>query len=104
VLYSLFPGSQFLVQEDHFVWIQGNPISADRTRLRLATVVPLASSAPEDYWQRHHTLTITTLEEDFVLGEGIQRGLDSGANTHLNFGRFEGALAHFNASVDAAIA
>ncbi len=104
VLYSLFPGSQFLVQEDHFVWIQGNPISADRTRLRLVTMIPADADTNTDYWERHHALTITTLKEDFDLAEGIQRGLASGANAHLNFGRFEGALAHFNASVDVAIA
>lgn len=104
VLYSLFPGSQFLVQEDHFVWIQGNPISADRTRLRLVTMVPGDAMGRTAYWERHHALTVTTLMEDFALAEGIQRGLASGANAHLNFGRFEGALAHFNASVDAAIA
>ena len=54
--------------------------------------------------QRHHQLTITTLDEDFALGEGIQKGIGSGANTHLNFGRYEGALARFNRFVDEAIA
>lgn len=106
VLYSLFPGSQFLVQEDHFVWIQGTPLAPDRTRLRLSTVVPKEANTPEnqDYWRRHHRLTSITLDEDFDLGEGIQAGMGSGANTHLNFGRFEGALARFNEVVDAAIA
>jgi len=33
-----------------------------------------------------------------------QSGLASGANEHLNFGRFEGALTKFNALVDEAIA
>ena len=106
VLYSLFPGSQFLVQEDHFVWIQGMPIAPDRTLLRLATVVPASEITPEKrgYWQRHHQLTTVTLDEDFDLGESIQKGLTSGANSHLNFGRFEGALGRFNDAVDRAIA
>ena len=106
VLYSLFPGSQFLVQEDHFVWIQSMPIAPDRTRLRLSTMVPGEANTPErqGYWRRNQLLTTTTLDEDFDLGEGIQRGLASGANTHLNFGRFEGALVRFNRFVDEAIA
>jgi len=106
VLYSLFPGSQFLVQEDHFVWIQSMPIAPGRTRLRLSTMVPREANTPErqGYWRRNHLLTTTTLDEDFDLGEGIQRGLASGANAHLNFGRFEGALVRFNRFVDKAIA
>ena len=106
VLYSLLPGSQFLVQEDHFVWIQGIPLGPDRTRLRLATMVPREDLTDENrgYWRRHHDLTSTTLEEDFSLGESIQAGMSTGANNHLNFGRFEGALARFNQFVDEAIA
>ncbi|MEE4190738.1 MAG: SRPBCC family protein [Halieaceae bacterium] len=106
LLYSLLPGSQFLVQEDHFVWIQGIPVAPDRTLMRLSTMIPVAAHTPEkqSYWRRNHDLTIYTLDEDFELGEAIQRGLDSGANPHLNFGRFEGALAKFNATVDEAIA
>ncbi|MAT92386.1 MAG: ring-hydroxylating oxygenase subunit alpha [Halioglobus sp.] len=106
VLYTLFPGSQFLLQEDHFVWIQGMPLAPDRTLLRIATMVPKLANTPAnaDYWRRHHHLTSVTLEEDFVLAEGIQRGLASGANAQLNFGRFEGALARFKNSVEEALA
>lgn len=102
LLYTLLPTAQFLVQEDHFVWIQSQPMAADHTRLRLCTMVP-ANQATEDkknYWQANHDFTIRTLEEDFVLGESIQAGLQSGANEHLNFGRYEGALAAFNRTVD----
>ena len=106
LLYTLFPGSQFLVQEDHFVWIRMIPLAADRTRLRLATMVPADSGTGEmaRYWQSNHDFTLRTLNEDFALGEGIQEGLASGANEHLNFGRYEGALAKFNQIVDAALA
>ncbi len=106
LLYSLFPGSQFLVQEDHFVWIQGVPIAPDHTRLILTTMIPASanSTAQNSYWQRNHALTVKTLIEDFDLAEGIQRGLQSGANQQLNFGRFEGALAVFNRCVDQALA
>ncbi len=106
VLYTLFPGSQFLVQEDHFVWIQAQALAPDLTRLRLATMVPNKDMIADkmSYWRKHHTLTRVALDEDFVLGEGIQKGMGSGANPHLNFGRFEGALTQFNQTVDAAIA
>ena len=42
--------------------------------------------------------------EDRDVAEGIQRGLKSGANEFLEFGRFEQALAHFHRSLDAALA
>ena len=106
LVYTIFPTTQFLVQEDHIAWIHLEPLAADRTRLRLSTVVPKSelTAARERHWQLNHDLTVRTLSEDFAIGEGIQRGLQSGANAHLNYGRFEGALDKFNQSVDAAIA
>lgn len=102
VLYTTFPGSQFLMQEDHFVWIRAMPVAPDRTVLTMCTLVPAGDNTQgkRDYWARHHAFTMKTLEEDFVLGEEIQQGLACGANTHLNFGRFEGALSSFNAMVE----
>lgn len=42
--------------------------------------------------------------EDFAVARSIQRGLASGANDVLQFGRFEGAIAHFHRTLDAALA
>ncbi len=102
LLYSLMPNNQLLVQEDHVVWIQLEPTAADTTHVRLTTLVPKAEreGPREGYWQANHDFTVATLMEDFEIGEGIQRGLESGANAELLFGRFEGALAAFNASVE----
>ncbi len=102
VLYSLFPVNQLLVQADHFVWVQSEPLSASQTRLRLSTLAPRDRLDTDDdrlHWQKNHAITRTTLTEDFVIGESIQSGLNSGANETLTFGRFEGALARFNESV-----
>lgn len=100
LVYTLFPTNQLLVQEDHIAWIQLEPLAADRTRLRLSTVVPEAELVErEQHWQKNHDLTVRTLKEDFAIGEGIQKGLKSGANSHLNFGRFEGALDQFSQAI-----
>ncbi len=101
LLYTLFPSTQFLVQEDHIAWIQVEPLAAGKTRLRLSTLAPAADQVParENYWRSNHNLTVRTLGEDFAIGEGIQKGFCSGANSHLNYGRFEGALARFNEAV-----
>jgi phenylpropionate dioxygenase-like ring-hydroxylating dioxygenase large terminal subunit len=106
VLYTLFPGPQFLVQDDHFVWIQSTPVAPGRTELRLATVIPRESHTleRESYWRKNHALTLYTLKEDFELAQGIQRGFACGGNEFLNFGRFEGALQRFSQFVADALA
>ncbi len=101
VLYTLFPTTQFLVQQDHIVWITQTPLSAGETRLRLATLVPEARATQSEYWMQNHKITMQTLDEDFSIGERIQANLASGANRHMLFGRFEGALDRFNQTVAA---
>ncbi|MFP6708737.1 MAG: SRPBCC family protein [Alphaproteobacteria bacterium] len=57
------------------------------------------------HWDRNMDLTICTVdEEDFPVGEGIQSGLASPAQTALVFGRNEPALAHFQRSINEAVA
>lgn len=107
LLYTLFPASQLLVQSDHVVWIQSEVLGVDRLRIAIRTLVPgdrLSGEADREHWQKNHDITVSTLNEDFDLAEAIQEGLDSGANEELTFGRFEGALAHFNSTVDSYLA
>lgn len=99
VLYSIFPSTSLLVQSDHVVWIQLDPLAVDRTQLTVTTLKPAAGTAPDSYWDKHHGLSLTTLDEDFALAESIHTGLASGANQTLKFGRFEGALHRFNDTV-----
>ena len=103
VLLSIFPLNQILIQPDHFAWIQLEPLGPTSTRIRLSTHAPqdrLESDEDLAHWARNHAITMETLAEDFDIGESIQAGLESGANEHLTFGRFEGALAEFNRHVD----
>ena len=112
LVYSVFPSAQLLVQEDHIVWIQSIPLAPDRTLVRLATLVP-AEFDPADpeadpgaarHWRKNHDIAVRTLSEDFAIGESIQRGMLSGANDELRFGRFEGALDRFNRIVESELA
>ncbi|GAB5413509.1 MAG: aromatic ring-hydroxylating dioxygenase subunit alpha [Congregibacter sp.] len=107
LLYSLFPSSQLLAQQDHIVWIQNDPQAADRTAMRLITLAPRTGvnsagqgSAVSAYWERNHAITLATLEEDFRIGEAIQRSVNAGLEQNMIFGRFESALAEFNATVE----
>ena len=104
MVYTIFPSAQLLVQEDHVVWVQYLPLAPDRSLVRIATLAP-ADFDPADadaalYWRKNHDITVRTLTEDFTIGESIQSGLPSGANDELRFGRFEGALDHFNRIVE----
>ncbi|MEX0283899.1 MAG: aromatic ring-hydroxylating dioxygenase subunit alpha [Paracoccaceae bacterium] len=103
IVYSLFPTSQWLVQQDHLVWIHMNPLAADKSHLTLATLVPASEKGRKEHWKRNHQITMTTLQEDFELGEGIQAGMATGANTRLTFGRYEGALNAFAKAVQSAL-
>lgn len=101
VLFTLFPSDQLLVMQDHIVWISQEPQAAGKTRLRLCTLVPRDAAEDKEHWSRNHRITMMTLDEDFEIGESIQAGIDSGANSNMLFGRFEGALNAFNRAVDA---
>lgn len=104
ILYTFFPSSQFLVMQDHIVWISSAPKSPGETLLRLVTLAPTkgpdADGKDDEHWKRNHAITMTTLDEDFVIGESIQESIAAGANTHMTFGRFEGALDQFNRTVE----
>ena len=40
------------------------------------------------------------IDEDFVVGEGMQRGYRSGAQENLTYGRYEQAIGYFHQSVN----
>ncbi len=106
LLYTVFPASAILVLHDHVAWIHLVPLASDRTHIRCVTLIP-KSAGPltekaERHWQKNHDLTVSTLKEDFELGEQIQAGFSLGVNDALTFGRFEGALDRFNGAVEKA--
>jgi len=58
----------------------------------------------ERYWQKNYDLIRVVFNEDFEIGEGIQKGLATGANTSFVFGTYECGLHHGQKSIDAALA
>ena len=108
VLYTLFPTCQFLVMQDHIVWITSEPKSPEESTLRIVTLAPvsgpLAEGKDAEHWTRNHEITMATLDEDFLLGESIQATVASGACERMLFGRFEGALEQFRLTVEQQIA
>ena len=58
------------------------------------------SDKAKAFLQANHDFTVRTLEEDFVLGEQIHRGLATGANTQLRFASFERALVELHEGLE----
>lgn len=102
VLFHLFPNTLILVEPDHAAVLHLWPDGPARTILTSYTLVPEppATDKARAYWDANDAILYGAVEEDFAMGESIQRGLASGANTDLVFGAFEHALDHFHAAVD----
>ena len=72
------------------------PITVDKTALvtyRLANRQAEEGSAKA---ARDSDFVRVGLKEDREMAMAVQRGLASGANDVLQFGRFEGAIVHFH--------
>jgi hypothetical protein len=57
------------------------------------------SEKARSYWKANADILYNATDEDFAMGESIQRGLASGANRDVVFGAFEHSLAHFHGMV-----
>lgn len=106
VVYQIFPNTAFILEEDHLAMFTMKPIAPDCTEITFRMLIPKSSDTDKDesYWKRNHTITSTTLDEDFHIGELIQKGIQSGANQHLRFGLYEGGLTQLEALIDEAVA
>jgi len=95
---ATFPGRIFLVALE--------PLAPDRTR-QLTWILsdqtdPGAGAAPAS--ARGAELVQAGAAEDQEVVCAVQRGLASGANEFLEFGRFEAAIGHFHRTLTAALA
>ncbi|MEM6931248.1 MAG: SRPBCC family protein, partial [Myxococcota bacterium] len=109
VLYALAPNVSILVQDSHYVIVQSDPESVDRTRVTLTTVGrPVGEGEGAErrrqYLEANHRFTVATLVEDFELAEEIQSGLATGANASIRLGRYEDAIVDWHRALDARLA
>ena len=107
VLYVLFPNTVLVWQGEQVELWQIFPDGANparsHLRLTLYSPTPPATDKARAHWQRNLELVLHVVEnEDFPVGEGIQRSFSSGAQSHIVFGRNEPALGHFHGGVTAA--
>lgn len=107
-IYVLFPNTVLVWQLDHIeLWqiFPGPTPESSSVDLSLYTPEPALSDSARRHWDKNLELVVHVVEnEDFPVGEGIQRGFHAHAQEHIVFGTNEPALGFFHAAVSAAIA
>ena len=103
-VYQLFPNVIVAVLSHHTAVSVLEPVSLRETRLvtylltnRQAETEDSAAAAARDA----AFVGQTGAAEDNAVVCAIQAAIDSGANEHFTYGRFEGAIAHFHRSLGA---
>ena len=97
VMLATFPGRMFVVVLE--------PLAVDRTLMVTSVMTNRAMSGDEGRAasKRGADLVAAGGAEDREVACAIQRSLASGANEFFEFGRFEGAIAHFHRALHAAL-
>lgn len=106
--YQIFPNTVLIWSGVHMeTWLNfpqmDRPGHTDVTVHVLGTADHVA--AETDYWDKNwDVVTTTVLTEDFTIGRAIQQGFNSGAQSHIMFGRNEPGVQHFHTSLNNALA
>jgi len=107
VVYRFFPNTIVVFQSDHLeTWRMLPGETPDRSVIEFALYAPEApaNDKARAYWKKNYDLAIkTVLDEDFALGERMQRGFMSGLQAEVVYGRNEPALIHFHQRLRAAL-
>lgn len=109
IYYLLFPHAFFIMHPDYVSINAFHPLAPDRTLWTHEMLYRLADfpgQAGQQALAKRFSYTNDNVfdAEDFAVTEGIQRGLDSGANAFHTLGLEEGLIAMFQQSVDNAVA
>jgi phenylpropionate dioxygenase-like ring-hydroxylating dioxygenase large terminal subunit len=109
VVYVLFPNVVFTVQGDHIDVLRVYPVDGrvDECVMYVDWYIPEPATTEKAvrHWEKNVDLFVRTVnDEDFAVGEEIQRGFASGAQTHLTYGRYEVPLQHYHHALRAALA
>jgi len=105
-VYVLFPNTVLVRQGEHVELWQSFPDGPDRVRFRMSLMIPepAETEGAIGHWNRNFDLLMKAVsEEDFPVGEGIQKSFHSDAQPHIVFGKNEPALQHFHRAIRTAL-
>ena len=104
-LYQLFPNVMLATFPDVVSVVAIDPVDVDHSTVTTYSMVrpEVANRDQADPPNpvEGASLIARGLVEDNEMSEGVQRGLHSGANEFVEFGRHESAAGHFHATLDA---
>lgn len=100
ILMNLFPNTICVMQTDHLEVYRVFPAqgSVSESLTEVSVLVPPAD-AQQAKWKKVLDLLVGVIEQDFEVGEMIQRNFESGAIGEVVYGRYEAALEHFHHSI-----
>lgn len=106
-IYVLFPNTVLVWQLDHVELWHAYPDGDDPNRsvLRVDLYTPKEAKTEKEklYWKKNLDLVVKVVqEEDFPVGETIQEGFSSNAQSHITFGTNEPALTFFHNAITTA--
>lgn len=101
----IFPANFVQVMSDHVYIHTIIPTGPGTCSFQCMMLIPEApkTEKAERYWAKNYELIRIVFNEDFVIGEGIQKGLNSGANAHFTFGKYECGLHFGQKAIDEAL-
>lgn len=104
-VYHLFPNVMLATFPDLVLMVVIDPMDIDHTVVTIYTMAkPHAAPRLDPATNPGGTLLARGGVEDNEMSEGVQRGLHTGANSFVEFGRHESAIGHFHATLDRRLA
>ncbi len=90
----LFPCNFVQVMTDHVYIHTIVPTGPDTCVFKCLMLIPepAETAKAQKHWDANYNVVKTVFDEDFKIGEGIQQGFASGANSNFTFGRYEAGL------------
>ncbi len=106
-VYHLFPNTTIAVLSNHTIVVISEPVSTTQTRFVSYRLTNSGESAAADNLERAKRdagfVADSGGKEDAAAVQAIQVGLNSGANQHFTFGRYEKAIVHFHQVLNQAL-
>lgn len=101
----LFPCNFVQVMTDHVYIHSIIPTGPSTCVFKCLMLIPESAETEkaQKYWDSNYNVVRTVFDEDFVIGEGIQQGFTTAANTHFTFGRYEAGLQMAKKAIDDAV-
>jgi hypothetical protein len=92
------------MQSDHVETYRAFPApdSVNESITEISVLTPPAD-AENPKWKKVMDLLVGVVEQDFAIGEQIQRNFESGVLREVVYGRYEPALEHFHRSIRSAL-